>query len=134
MIVEGISTNTALKARNSLVHHAKKLMDSSSIELPSNFRSFESNDNIQLRISMYGKQPKLESVCETLCEKLENEAWTPASREDKGKESHCYQKDSIMIKFFPVKKSFRSGAYKNREVPHLGIEVTGPKKPTLNMQ
>lgn len=123
-VTEGISSHTASKCRNDIIKFVRNLTDSSNIVPLSNFESYEKKSNVSLKLSVYGQTgDSLKSISKELANKLVADEFVNVGKD-------AYKKNGILVKVWPVNKVFRTGAYKNRETPHLGIEVYGPKKLT----
>ena len=126
---EGVTSSTANKCRVSLCKLARKYTDSSNIAMLSNFESYENQDKISLKMAIYESSPKkLDAIREKLTEDLVQDGW----RHKEGKFIKGTSKDGVMIHMLPVSKTFRSGAYKNRETPTLSIEILGSKRQQID--
>lgn len=124
VVTESVSCATALKARNDIIRLARRLTDSSNVTAPSNFESYEDKDDMILKVSVFDfDRNKLQDIKDRMAETLRNQGW-------KNKDD-LFIKNNVKVKFYDIKKSFRSGAYQNRETPHFGIAVKGPKKPII---
>jgi len=120
-INESINDCTALRTRNDLVKLAKKFTDSSNVIPLNNFDTSEGKDDITLKISIFQNSiKKLAEIKSKILDTLLSQGW-----KKKGKN---YSKNDVKIISHDIKKAFKSGAYQNRELPHFGLEVVGPKK------
>ena len=124
ILTEGINCASAVKCRKSLAKLIQNFVDSSDVDLMDNFKSYEDKDKIILKILVYAqKAVKLEQLQNRISGYLKSDGWYSPD-----KDSLKFSKDNVMVVMHPIKKVFRSGAYKNREVPTLRLEVFGPKK------
>lgn len=129
-INESIKCETAKQCRSALWYFLKKFVDTSNIMLFSNFESFEDKDEIVLRIGLYDDNAKkLNQTKEEILHALIDEGFA-RKKSDSGTIS--FTKDEIVLIISDVKKTFRSGPYKNREVPSIIVEIHGPKKVTVD--
>ncbi len=126
-ISEAIDSKVAKKCRKDLHNVLKRLVDSADIAMFSNFESFEDKNNIVLKMAVYEpNSKKMDHITKTLKSKLKKEGWAHGVNEDKFIKGT--PKDGVMITVHSPRKTFRSGAYRNREILTLPIEILGSKK------
>jgi len=122
ILTEGFDSSTAHRARNNIVKLLRTLVDSSDISLLSNFESYDGYDNLSLKINIYqNSDKKLREINEKFIKLLLQNGFSQES-------ARIFTKDDIVLRFTPIRKTFRTGTYKNREMISMGIEVCGPKK------
>ena len=125
-INEGINCLTAQKCRTDIGKLLKKFVDSSDIHFLSNFESYEKSDLMSLKINVYEDSvKKLNLVIDHLKAALVENGFLEKKLD--GNES-LFKKDGVIVKVHPVRRTFRTGAYKNREANSIGIEILGSKK------
>lgn len=130
---EGINYHSAAKARNGLYRMLRKMTDTSNIAMLSNFESYEGNDKISLKMNVYENNPKkLEKILLKLKEYFEKDGWMRSQKDGDNRFIKGDEKDGVMIKIHPIRKTYRTGAYKNREVQTMGIEIIGSKRVPIN--
>lgn len=121
---ESVSGTTALKTRNEINKILKNIVDSGDIVNITNFESYEDNDKISLKMSVFNRsKSKLANVADYIKDTLIEDSWEHASN---GKDN-IFKKDDVLVKLYGTKKIFLSSASKNRELPALRLEVIGPK-------
>lgn len=124
-VLESISSKTALKTRNDILKLARKFTDSSNIVPLSNFESYEGEDSITLKIGIFDKNVKtLKDLNDKIVDLLKSQGWEV--------DQDNLKKDNIQVKMHKIQKAFKSGAYQNREMPRLGIEINGPKRQIID--
>lgn len=125
-VKEAISGKTAKHARQDMWKMMRKLVDSSNLAMLSNFETYEDVSHISLKMNVYEDNVgKLTKVQDSAIKKMMKAGFQEAGK-------NRYVKDDVTIKTTPIRKTFRSGPYKNRETPTWGIEIVGPKK--LNVE
>lgn len=121
LLTEGQEANTAHKLRVQIARKLRELVDSSDINLLSNFESYEAHSHISLKLNVYqDNEKKLQTVVDGLKEYIKECGFVL--------ENGKYSKGNLIIRMTPIRKTFRTGAYKNRETPTVGLEIIGPKK------
>ena len=124
-ITEGKGIVTAHKARNHLARLINKFVDSSNINLLSSAESFEDRNYFDLAINVYEKNSKkLERIRSQIIECMIKHGYVQNSK----KPEQFMISDAVLVHTKPIHSTFRTGAYKNREVPTFTIVVTGKKK------
>lgn len=127
---EAISSKTAKACRQDLWKTMRRLVDSSNLSMMSNFESFEDKDKIVLKMAVYEPNPKkMAKIAETVKAKLKKEGWKHDANQDRFIKGDAA--DGVMVSIQSPRKTFRSGAYKNREVLTLPVEIIGAKKPLV---
>ena len=116
---------TAHKARNHLTKIINKFVDSSNINLLSSVESFEDKNYFDLAINVYDKNTKKLDIAKN---KIIDCMIKNGYVQNQKNPDQFMISDAVLVNTKPIHKTFRTGAYKNREVPTFTIIVTGKKK------